>query len=51
MDETVLDSILEVPEAVEAPDEFVAAAVVADPAARCAAGAENSDAQLEASAQ
>ncbi len=51
MDETVLDSILEVPEAVEAPDEFVAAAVVADPAARCAAGAENPDAQWEAAAQ
>ena len=50
MDETGLDSILEVQEAVEAPDDFVANAVVAAPAAQRAAGAENSEAQWEAAA-
>ncbi len=51
MDETALDSILEVPEAVEAPDDFVANAVVADPVAQRAAAAENPEAQWEAAAE
>ena len=51
MDENALDSILEVPEAVEAPDDFVAAAVIADPAAQRAAAAENPEAQWEAAAK
>ena len=50
MDENALDSILEVPEAIEAPDDFVAAAVIADPAAQRAAAAENPEAQWEAAA-
>ena len=50
MDENALDSILEVPEAIEAPDDFVAAAVIADPAAQRAAATENPEAQWEAAA-
>ena len=51
MDETALDSILEVQEAVEAPDDFVANAVIGDPVAQRAAAGENPEAQWEAAAE
>ena len=50
MDETALDSILEVQEAVEAPDDFIANAVVSDPAAQRAVAAEDPEAIWEAAA-
>ena len=50
MDETALDSILEVQEAVEAPDDFIANAVIADPAAQRASAAEDPEAVWEAAA-
>ena len=50
MDETALDSILEVQEAVEAPDDFVANAVVSNPAAQRASAAEDPEAIWEAAA-
>ena len=50
MDETALDSILEVQEAVETPADFAADAIVADPAAQRAAAAIDPEAQWEAAA-
>jgi acetyl-CoA synthetase len=50
MDETALDSILEVQEAVEAPDDFIANAVVSNPAAQRASAAEDPEAIWEAAA-
>ena len=50
MDEPALDSILEVQEAVEAPDDFIANAVIADPAAQRASAAEDPEAVWEAAA-
>ncbi|MEC7900304.1 MAG: acetyl-coenzyme A synthetase N-terminal domain-containing protein, partial [Acidobacteriota bacterium] len=50
MDETALDSILEVQEAVEAPADFIANAVIANPAAQRASAAEDPEAVWEAAA-